>query len=105
MQQQNVFDSYQASFLSSRRYFVESTYATYHVLDFTAPDRHGVYWHMTVPDGTAGSACPACRLVFLIRPSLLEVVQAVSPGQPDLPDWVYRGAIIGVQVGWPRKCL
>jgi hypothetical protein len=62
-----------------------------------------VYWHLTVPDGTAGSACPACRLVFLIRPSLLEVVQAVSPGQPDLPDWVYRGAIIGVQEGWPPK--
>ena len=25
--------------------------------------------------------------------------QALNPGQPELPDWVYSGAILGVQGG------
>ena len=25
--------------------------------------------------------------------------QALNPGQPELPDWVYNGAILGVQGG------
>jgi len=27
----------------------------------------------------------------------MEIVQALNPGQPPLPDWVYNGAILGVQ--------
>ena len=72
----------QASFLSSRRYYVESTYSTYHVLDFTAPDRHGLYWHLTVPGGANGSACLSCRLAFVIRPTLLEVSPVTSSSGP-----------------------
>ena len=29
----------------------------------------------------------------------MEIVQAINPGAPPLPDWVYNGAILGVQGG------
>lgn len=46
-----------------------------------------------------GATCNSCNLNILIKPSLMEVVQALNPGQPELPDWVYNGAILGVQGG------
>lgn len=32
----------------------------------------------------------------------MEVVQSINPGQPELPEWVYNGAILGVQGGTDR---
>ncbi len=36
---------------------------------------------------------------FVVKDSLLEIVQSVNPGQPPIPGWVQEGAIIGVQGG------
>ena len=52
--------------------------------------------------GEEGASCSSCSLNILIKPSLMEVVQALNPGQPELPDWVYNGAILGVQGGTDR---
>ena len=63
--------------------------------------------------GVEGAVCYTCTLNILIKPTLMEIVQvgqgeeendnnrtqALNPGQPELPDWVYNGAILGVQGG------
>lgn len=63
--------------------------------------------------GVDGAVCYTCNLNILIKPTLMEIVQvgqfeesnhnnwtqALNPGQPELPDWVYNGAILGVQGG------
>jgi len=90
----------QASYMSSRKYYIESTYESYHELDFSEDDRNTIYWHHTVPSlGTAGGECVTCHLSILIKPTLMELVQTINPGQPELPEWVYNGAILGVQGG------
>jgi len=90
----------QPSYLSSRKYYIESTFQSYHELDFTVEDRNTIYWHHTVPKlGVEGAVCYTCTLNILIKPTLMEIVQALNPGQPELPDWVYNGAILGVQGG------
>ena len=35
----------QPSYLSSRKYYIESTFQGYHELDFSEADRNTVYWH------------------------------------------------------------
>ena len=90
----------QASYLSSRKYYIESTFAGYHELDFTVEDRNTIYWHYSVPEaGVEGATCTTCHISILIKPTLMEIVQSLNPGQPPLPDWVYNGAILGVQGG------
>jgi len=90
----------QASYMSSRKYYIESTFEAYHELDFSVADRNTIYWHNSVPSlGSDGGECVTCYLSILIKPTLLELVQMVNPGQPELPDWVYNGAILGVQGG------
>ena len=89
----------QASFISSRKFYFESSYPTYSELDFTKSDRHTLYWHITVPSGEEGSVCNSCHLTFLVKSTLMEIIQTLNPGQPALPDWVYNGAILGVQGG------
>ena len=32
----------------------------------------------------------------------METAKKINPGQPELPDWVYNGAILGVQGGTER---
>lgn len=90
----------QASYISSRKYYIESTFAGYQELDFTVADRNTIYWHNSVPVlGAEGGECWDCHLSISIKPSLMEIVQMINPGQPELPDWVYNGAILGVQGG------
>jgi len=90
----------QPSYLSSRKYYIESTFQSYHELDFSVEDRNTIYWHHTVPKlGVEGSVCYTCTLNILTKPTLLEIVQTLNPGQPELPEWVYNGAILGVQGG------
>ena len=77
----------------------QSYFKAYHELDFSVADRNTIYWHNSVPSlGSDGGECVTCYLSILIKPTLLELVQMVNPGQPELPDWVYNGAILGVQV-------
>ena len=90
----------QPSYLSSRKYYIESTFAGYHELDFTVDDRNTFYWHYTVPElGVEGSQCYSCHMTIIIKSSLMQIVETINPGQPALPDWVYNGAILGVQGG------
>ena len=59
-------------------------------------ESHRMYWHRNpVP----GKTCDDCKFSFVVRPTLLEIVQAINPGMPVLPDWVHEGAIMGVQGG------
>ena len=81
-----------------RRYYVQSTFQGYHELDFSTSDRNTIYWHYTIPDQDQ-EECFTCILSFLIKPTLMEIVETLNPGQPALPDWVYNGAILGVQGG------
>ena len=79
-----------------RKYYVQSTFRAYHELDFTSRDRNTIYWHYTVPGlGEEGAECYSCSISFLIKSSLMEVVETLNPGQPALPDWVYNGAVLG----------
>ena len=32
----------------------------------------------------------------------MKTVQKINPGQPEMPDWIYNGAILGVQGGTDR---
>ena len=50
---------------------------------------HVVYWHRTAPSPSS--------LRFVAAPTLLGVVRKINPSQPELPEWVYNGAILGVQ--------
>ena len=43
-----------------------------------------------------------CEFRFTVKPSLMEVVQAINPGQSLIPEWVHQGAILGVQGGTKR---
>ena len=42
-----------------------------------------------------GTECSTCSLSVIIKPSMMEIVETLNPGQPPLPDWVYNGAILG----------
>ncbi len=60
---------------------------------------HEVYWHYTPVEA---HPCVNCRITFSVENSLMEIVQSINPGQPELPEWVYNGAILGVQGGTTR---
>ena len=32
----------------------------------------------------------------------MKTVQKINPGQPEMPEWIYNGAILGVQGGTDR---
>ena len=90
----------QPSFLSSRGYHFELTFPAYSLLNFPVSSEDNinfgnlVYWHYTP---NAEYPCSTCKLVFTVEPTLMEIVQKINPGQPELPDWIYNGAILGVQ--------
>ncbi|TRY69177.1 hypothetical protein TCAL_05612 [Tigriopus californicus] len=90
----------QASFLSSRKYYVELTTPTYSELQFSPEGDdevgHYIYWHWTP---VKGEPCRSCKMNFLVGGSLMDIVQELNPGQPPLPDWIHDGAILGVQGG------
>lgn len=46
-----------------------------------------------------GQRCVDCQINFVVKPTLMEIVQSINPGAPPLPEWVYNGAIMGVQGG------
>ena len=60
------------------------------------PERNTLYWHYSVPPlEEEGAECSTCSLSVIIKPSMMEIVETLNPGQPPLPDWVYNGAILG----------
>jgi alpha-glucosidase len=86
----------QPTFVSGRRYFCHADTSLYAAYDFRAEDRHELhYWGLPK------------ELVFGAAPSMLGVVSALSAllgRQPELPDWVYDGVILGIQ-GGTGTCL
>ena len=81
----------QPTFLSSRRYALHVETTAYTALDFGEDDWHEIEaW--AVPQ----------RVELWTRPTLRSLVGAMAERfgrQPPLPEWIYRGAIIGLKDG------
>lgn len=80
----------QPTFLSSRRYFFHSRSTARCVFDFTKPDVH------TLKIDSVADFCIGFGDTF---EDVLRELSAVLGRQPELPDWVYDGAILGIQGG------
>nr|XP_006819720.1 PREDICTED: uncharacterized protein LOC100369482 [Saccoglossus kowalevskii] len=82
----------QPTFVSSRKYYCHFSTTVYSVLNFIPRDFHEVeIW----------SAEPG-EIYFDIADTMLELVQKLGGflgRQPELPEWIYRGATLGVQGG------
>ena len=94
----------QSSYLSSRGYHLESTFPAYSELRLVPNGEdttkgHVLYWHYTP---NKNFPCQSCKIFITSENTLMETVQKINPGQPELPEWVYNGAIIGVQGGTQR---
>jgi hypothetical protein len=75
----------QPSFISSRKYYFESSFPTYSELDFTKDDSHTLYWHMsTAHNDQPGGICTSCRLSFLVKNTLMDIVTSLNPGRNKL---------------------
>ncbi|MFB9949528.1 alpha-glucosidase [Rhizobium puerariae] len=81
----------QPTYISSRRYALHVETTAYSVFDFRRDAFHEIeVW--AVPE----------RIEFHSAPSFIELVEALSlrfGRQPELPDWIYNGAIIGLKDG------
>lgn len=85
----------QPTYVSSNRYYLHIDTTAYADFDFRNPDFHELQvWE--VPASIRIEAAPT----FL---ELLEKESAFFGRQPELPDWVYNGLIIGVQGGNERS--
>ena len=85
----------QPSFVSSRRYYLHADSTAYADFDFRHEDFHELqFWE--IPAGVRIEAAAS----FL---ELLEKQSAFLGRQPELPDWIYKGLIIGVQGGSERS--
>ena len=85
----------QPSFVSSRRYYLHADSTAYADFDFRHEDFHELqFWEVpkSVRIEAAGSF-----------PELMEKQSAYLGRQPELPDWIYDGLIIGVQGGAERS--
>lgn len=81
----------QPTFVTSQKYFCHSTSSCYMNFDFVNSDYHELnFWedHTTLIFSTADSYI-----------ALLEDLTALLGRQPELPDWVYNGLIMGIQGG------
>ena len=58
---------------------------------------HTVYWHRSPVQGQNEPDTWAVN--FVVGDSLVDIVKDINPGQPEMPDWIYNGAILGVQGG------
>ena len=43
--------------------------------------------------------CYNCKIIMTDEGTLMKTVQKINPGQPEMPEWIYNGAILGVQGG------
>ncbi|MCR5137234.1 MAG: alpha-glucosidase [Oscillospiraceae bacterium] len=84
----------QPTFVSSRHYYLHADCTAYADFDFRHSDFHELqFW--AVPDSVRIEAADS----FL---ALLEKESAFFGRQPELPDWVYNGLIVGLQGGTER---
>ena len=85
----------QPTFVSSRKYYCHSADSCYACFDFAHPTYHELaFWQ------------DSCDLTLETAPSfisLLEKLTALLGRQPELPDWIYDGLILGIQ-GGPEIC-
>ena len=85
----------QPTFVSSRHYYLHADTTAYADFDFRHPDFHELqFWE--VPSSIRIEAADS----FL---ELLRKESAFFGQQPELPDWIYNGLIIGVQGGNERS--
>lgn len=84
----------QPTYVSSRRYFLHADTTVYADFDF----RHEAYHELSFW-GIPGQIRIQEADDFL---SLMEKVTAYFGRQPRLPEWIYRGAILGLQGGTKR---
>ena len=85
----------QPTFVSSRHYYLHADTTAYADFDFRHPDFHELqFWEVpiSIRIEAAGS--------FL---DLLKKESSFFGRQPELPEWIYRGLIIGVQGGSERS--
>ena len=70
---------------------------------FARASSHTIYWHLDPEtDDDFVSPISGCNIKFTVKPSLMEIVQTINPGQTPIPEWVHQGAILGVQGGTDR---
>ena len=84
----------QPTILSSRRFYLHVDGSNYMELDFRRPDVYEIAI-LNRPK----------RLLFNAAPTILNLVQKLSGflgRQPELPEWIYNGVILGVQGGTER---
>jgi len=80
----------QPTFFSSRKYFVHSEGNAYASFDFRAGEFHELLFH----------ELPVLHLGYAASfEELCELRAGLVGTQPPLPDWVYDGAILGIQGG------
>ena len=85
----------QPTYVSSRHYYLHADCTAYADFDFRHPDFHELqFW--AVPTSVRMEAAGT-------YPELLEKETAFFGRQPELPDWVHNGLIIGVQGGNERS--
>ena len=85
----------QPTFVSSRRYYLHADTTAYADFDFRHDGFHELqFWE--VPQSIRIEAADSF-------PRLLEKESAFFGRQPELPDWIYNGLIIGVQGGGERS--
>lgn len=80
----------QPTFLSSRKYYFHSYTTARSVFDFTNDDRH------ILKIGSADKFVIGFGDTF---EAVISDLSALLGRQPELPDWVYDGAILGIQGG------
>jgi len=85
----------QPTFISSRKYYYHSLTTARSVFDFSYTSRKGEIWNMIRTDEIA----PFYIGFGESFEALLENLSEVVGRQPELPDWVYGGQILGVQGG------
>ncbi|XP_052779017.1 sulfoquinovosidase-like [Mya arenaria] len=81
----------QSTFLSNRKYLCHYGGYNYAEVNLQQPDFHEIF--------VSG---PPDKFYFDTRGSIKELTQTIAKNlglQPELPDWVYTGAILGVQGG------
>ncbi|KKW50970.1 alpha-xylosidase [Pantoea ananatis] len=81
----------QPTFVSSQKYYCHVDNSGYMNFDFSAPDYHELaFWENRA---TLRFECADSYI------ALLEKLSALLGRQPELPDWVYDGVILGIQGG------
>ncbi len=80
----------QPTFMSSKKYFMHCDTTEFSEFDFTREDYHEI---------TVNGICPVYFGFSDSFKGLMNNLSSLLGRQPELPDWVYDGAILGIQGG------